>query len=582
LWITRITSYTRIKILTDAGRDAANVSIEGPKYLRVTNIDGRTILPNGEIVPLDTAKVFHGVAFKEGRDFAMLTTSFAFSSAAPGSIIKYQTEQTEDWFFPPPWVFDTEGLATLSSTLTMVVSPELGMAQLPAETTSNRIAVNQKQTSKGTETDYTVQNLRPIRREPYAMPYLDRTVMVIFTPAEILFSGQVFPIIKRWDDVADQVTRMYTNAQKSNKQAPAQAKVLAEKLPDPRSRAEAIYKYIQQNVTSTNVSGVYLSRSADEIISAKRGDPDDINALFLSMLKEVKVDADLVLLATQNWQTLTKNFPNESQLSRMIVRINLKDGAVFADAAAPAAPFGDLPWFEKGVTGMVVKGNKLVDTPIPLGSTDGNTSVSKYALKIDNDGMIEGDADVNLKGVDAMSLKNELIGEQSAKVQEILTGYLSRGGQGSTISNLVVPDLRDSSQPFDVKGHFHSTESDPAGPGEILLNPWMSDPQRTPKFRSMQRESFVLFEGPKKDVTTSTLTLPLGIEVEKLPEAVNLQSDLAEFSHSCTQSADTVTCTRTFTLKKNTDTDPKGYPAIKKFFDEVAKDDEDVILLRKR
>jgi hypothetical protein len=73
-------TYTRIKILTDAGRDAANVELEAPKYLRYTKIEGRTILPSGQIIPLDTSKVFHGVAYRSGS-FAMLTTSFAFSSA---------------------------------------------------------------------------------------------------------------------------------------------------------------------------------------------------------------------------------------------------------------------------------------------------------------------------------------------------------------------------------------------------------------------------------------------------------------------------------------------------------------------
>ena len=62
-------TYTRIKILTDAGRDAGNVVLEAPKYLRYTKIEGRTILPSGQKnrIPLDTSKVFHGVAYRSGR-----------------------------------------------------------------------------------------------------------------------------------------------------------------------------------------------------------------------------------------------------------------------------------------------------------------------------------------------------------------------------------------------------------------------------------------------------------------------------------------------------------------------------------
>ena len=47
------------------------------------------------------------------------------------------------------------------------------------------------------------------------------------------------------------------------------------------------------------------------------------------------MDADMVLVATQNWQTLVRGFPNFSQFSRIITRVNFKEGAVFADPADP-------------------------------------------------------------------------------------------------------------------------------------------------------------------------------------------------------------------------------------------------------
>ena len=46
--------------------------------------------------------------------------------------------------------------------------------------------------------------------------------------------------------------------EKSEKETRNKAKDLAEKIPDPRKKAEAIYKYIQQNITSSNLAGVDL------------------------------------------------------------------------------------------------------------------------------------------------------------------------------------------------------------------------------------------------------------------------------------------------------------------------------------
>src|SRR6266849_838359 len=43
-WTTRIQTYVRIKVFNDAGRDAGIVSIEAPKFVRMSKIEGRTIL----------------------------------------------------------------------------------------------------------------------------------------------------------------------------------------------------------------------------------------------------------------------------------------------------------------------------------------------------------------------------------------------------------------------------------------------------------------------------------------------------------------------------------------------------------
>jgi len=140
-WTTRTQSYVRIKVFNDAGREAGNVSVESFKSVRVSRIEGRTILPTGEIIPLDSSKVFTGKAYQAGKKFAILQTSFTFPSVAPGAIIEYQMEENEDWFYPSSWIFDTEDIGTLDSTLQVTIGPRLSMNQYPLETTANRISV---------------------------------------------------------------------------------------------------------------------------------------------------------------------------------------------------------------------------------------------------------------------------------------------------------------------------------------------------------------------------------------------------------------------------------------------------------
>ena len=92
--------------------------------------------------------------------------------------------------------------------------------------------------------------------EPFSPPYRDLATMIIFTPRQLGFGGDVYPIINKWDDVGKAVTEEWNNMQKTDKEARNKAKELSEKIPDPRKKAEAIYKYLQQNITSSSLAGV--------------------------------------------------------------------------------------------------------------------------------------------------------------------------------------------------------------------------------------------------------------------------------------------------------------------------------------
>ena len=579
-WTTRVQTYTRIKIFNDAGRESANVSVEAPKNMRFSKIEGRTILPSGQIIPLDSSQVFRGRSYESGRNYAIMKTSFTFPSVEIGAIIEYQTEEYVDWFFPPPWIFDTNEVGTIESSLRVLIGPRLGMAQYPLDTTVTRLAVTKKDTVQGTQYEFAVKNLHQIRSEPYSVPFRDQATMVIFTPHEIAFGGDIYPIITKWDDVAKEISQEFGNMEKSQKETKNKAKELAEKLPDARTKAAAIYKYLQQNITSSNLIGINLGRPADDLLNSKRGDPDEINALFVMMLREVKVDADMVAVATQNWQTLLRGFPNFSQFSRIVTRVNFKDGATFADPAEPAAPFGELPWFDRGVAGFAVKGTKVQEALIPVGTPEENLSVTKVNFQVGRDWKAEGDAEISLKGTEAIGFRGDLLEISPEKMERRLTDYFGYGHADAVVSQIVHPDIRDSSQSFILKAHLQQKLTDESGPGELLVNPWLDDQYNSPIFKASERHSAVRFYSPEKRVSTSEWKLAPDVKVEQLPKEVKVENDLGGFSHSCTQNGNTVTCIRAFYLKKTQLQTNVEYMNARKFFDDIAKNDQEVMVLR--
>jgi hypothetical protein len=424
--------------------------------------------------------------------------------------------------------------------------------------------------------------LRPIVSEPFSLPFRDQATMVLFTPRQLGFNGDVYPLIMKWDDVGKEVTQELTNMEKSEKDVRNKAKELAEKLPDPRKKAEAIYRYIQQSITSSDLSGVYLGRTGDEIMTAKRGDPDEINALFYLMLKEVKVDSDLILVATKNWQTLTGAFPNLGQFSRLVTRLNFKDGAVFADPADAAAPFGELPWFDRDVHGLAVKGTKVQETVIPAGTADDNVSTEKWTMHVAKDWTAEGDSELDLKGAEAIDFRADLTETAPQKLEQRLTDLFAYGNSDAEVTQVTHPEFRDTSQPFVLKAHVRQRLTNESGPGELLLNPWLGDQYERPRFTTTVRHSAVRFYNPERRISTSVWQLAPEIKIEQLPKEVKIDNDFGGFSRSCTQNDATVTCTRAFYLKKVLLSTNAEYLNAKKFFDDIAKDDQEVIILRQQ
>src|SRR5262249_15170718 len=145
---------------------------------------------------------------------------------------------------------------------------------------------------------------------------------------------------------------------------------------------------------------------------------------------------------------------NYSQFSRIVTRINFKDGAVFSDPADAGAPFGDLPWFDRGIVGLAVKGSKVQEAAIPAGTPDDNVSTFAMTAQVAKDWSLNGDVQLEVKGAEEIQFRDELLSETPEKANQYLTDFFGYGRADAEVSQIMHPEFRDSSQPFVLKAHF--------------------------------------------------------------------------------------------------------------------------------
>ena len=110
--------YERIKVLTEKGKDQANVELtfgsfyneeaESGNDKTITDISGRTIHPDGTVIPF-TGKPYLKM-IEKGKDYTYQARVFTLPDVEVGSIIEYRysVRIADNWFESPDWYIQDE------------------------------------------------------------------------------------------------------------------------------------------------------------------------------------------------------------------------------------------------------------------------------------------------------------------------------------------------------------------------------------------------------------------------------------------------------------------------------------------
>src|ERR1700755_2150049 len=105
--------YTRLKVLTDRGKEYANVELQFAKGrermgFTVDNIEGRTIHPDGTIIPF-TGKPYEKLVEKT-QGIKVMSKVFSMPDVTIGSILEYRYKLRYDdmYFQAPSWYVQSD------------------------------------------------------------------------------------------------------------------------------------------------------------------------------------------------------------------------------------------------------------------------------------------------------------------------------------------------------------------------------------------------------------------------------------------------------------------------------------------
>ena len=103
---SRLVSRVRIKVLSEQGMSQGEVEIPHSSFVRLVKLDGRTVLPDGRVVPLPKDARFERRLSKAEK---LYVTSVAFPAVEVGAILDYEYElRFDSLYFLEPWFLSDE------------------------------------------------------------------------------------------------------------------------------------------------------------------------------------------------------------------------------------------------------------------------------------------------------------------------------------------------------------------------------------------------------------------------------------------------------------------------------------------
>ncbi|MCM4157194.1 DUF3857 domain-containing protein [Gramella sp. AN32] len=294
---------------------------------------------------------------------------------------------------------------------------------------------------------------------------------------------------------------------------------------DPFQKAAMIYYFVKQKVQWNGIYGFYPEHGIKKAYKEGSGNSGDINLLLTAMLNYAKLQANPVLVSTQN--NGVPLFPTRNGFNYLITALKLNSTMMLMDATDHSASIGELPRRARNWQGRLIESNGASQW-INLQPTNKSEMRSQLNIQL---------ADTKLKGKSTRFYK----GLFAKKFREV---YLSTEKEEYT--NKLVEDKGNISlseveveNKFNFGSEIKETYSFVLDNGmeiinnNIYLKPLLFEKMDENPFKADERFYPIFFQYPSTNNQVINIMVPQGYEVNSLPKdlIVQLANEAGDFKY---------------------------------------------------
>ncbi len=590
--------HLRVKIFNTNGFDIANFKIpyyeSGSTRERITRIKVTAYnLENGKVVQTSLKK---SDMFVEDISSKEKSLNFSVPNVKIGTVFELEYNITSEFFWRMrDWEFQYTIPARYSEfsitmpeyfiykkLMTGYLSPSVNKTESYVQNITLR---NDDNTTEIVPYSGTIQKLRfddvpAFMHEPYMSALSNYLSSIEFELGAINFPRSKKDFSTTWKKIGEDLWADEDFGTQLKRNCPIKelAAVLM-MVPDEKERMIMAHEMIRDNMACNNKYGIYVTTTLRKAWNEKTGKAADINLLLISLLNEVGIDAEPILLSTRDNGILHPAQIMLSKFNYVIAEARIGDEIFMLDATDKHLPYTTLP--QQCLNGqgrrisMIEHRNDWVD----LDQNKPKERVFFAQTKLDPSGNISGEFNLMESTYYAYN-RSELI-RKKAEHDDYIADYESETS-GLIIDDYTIENLEDYQNPLIIKYNGKLNVSDETPKDVLYINPLLGNGTSANPFTLEERDFPVDFITPFTLKTINMMEIPDGYEVAEIPKStvISLPDDLASYRYSIVVKGNQLQVNSTF-LMKTAQILPNHYSHLREFYSMIVAKNAEMLVLKK-
>jgi hypothetical protein len=578
------TIYSRIKILTDEGRQYANIEIP---YIKGSSsihaLQARVIRPDGSIADFD-GTVYEKPLVK-ARGVRMMSKSFTLPGVEVGSIIEYRYRRgmPYGWAFNSRWLlsddlFTRHAVFSLKPADGLMLrwswplglppdtkppAKERGLIRL--ETRDVPAFVSEEYMPPEDVMKYRVEFIYEgegsdqKEEAAYWKAFGKRSNNVVqrFIKPNRALEQEVARIVQPGDSIEIKARKLYARAQQ------------VRNLSFERQATE-------QEAQREKLADIF---DAEDVLKHGHAHADEVTWFYYSLLRIAKLDVSLVLVSTRDNSFFDPRLMNARELNTCVVLLNLGDRTLFLDPGVPFMPFGYLPWSETGVKGLRLDGDggQWIVTALPR--ADESRVERKMVGTLTSAGTLEGKVTVTYTGLEASWRRITERNEDATDRRKFLEQHLESGVPSGIDAKLTnSPDWTGSETPLVAEFDFRVPGWAASAGNRSLVPIGLFGGSEKRMFEHSARVHPLYFSFPYQHTDEVSLELPPGWQITSVPKGRSADIKVATYNSNAQAVGGKLSMKRELVMNTIL-IQQKYYSQVRDFYQTVRAGDEDQVVV---